>query len=291
MNTIGKILVILNLVFALLVGGFLVIDYATRTNWKKEYENLKSEMTVGFTNNNVSSRTQQDLVTLKKRADADRDDALQKLADEKLVNKARLEDQQRKTADAETRADDARLSAEKAIAEKDRLKAENKALSETVQERDGRIAALQEDVKKYRQEAISADSKARATQERNESLVKQNEELMRAIAQRDAGGGKEGAQIRNPNSPNPPPNDIKGKIEKVDPTDRTLVTVSLGSDQGLQVHHTLEVYRLAPTPQYLGMIRIEDVREHVAVGRLVRNGAAGNRSALQPGDIVASKVK
>ena len=46
MNTIGKILVVLNLVFALLVGGFLVIDFATRSNWKKEYEKLQSEMVV-----------------------------------------------------------------------------------------------------------------------------------------------------------------------------------------------------------------------------------------------------
>ena len=42
MNTIGKILVVLNLVFALVVGGFLVIDFATRTNWKTAYESLKS---------------------------------------------------------------------------------------------------------------------------------------------------------------------------------------------------------------------------------------------------------
>jgi myosin heavy subunit len=291
MNTIGKILVILNLVFALLVGGFLVIDYATRTNWKKEYEKLQSEMVVAGTNTNVSSRTQQDLVTQKKRADADRDDALQKLADEKLVSKARLEDQQRKTAEAEGRADDARLSAEKAIAEKDRLKAENKSLGETIQERDGRITALQEKAKELRQEAVAADTKAKAAQERSESMLKQIEELQRTISLREAGVGKDNSPLRSPNSPNPPPNDIKGKIEKVDSTDRTLVTISLGSDQGLQLNHTLEVYRLSPTPLYLGMIRIVDVREHVAVGQLVRSGVAGNRSALQPGDIVASKVK
>ena len=69
---------------------------------------------------------------------------------------------------------------------------------------------------------------------------------------------------KNPNAPNPPTAFIKGKIEKVDPTDRTLVTISLGSDQGLQLRHTLEVYRLSPNPEYLGMIRIEDVRQHVA---------------------------
>ena len=51
MNTIGKTLVILNLVFALVVGGFLVIDFATRNNWKTAYEALKREMDVAKSKN------------------------------------------------------------------------------------------------------------------------------------------------------------------------------------------------------------------------------------------------
>ncbi len=261
------------------VGGFLVIDYATRTNWKKEYEKLQSEMTVARHQHQCLQPHATRLVTQKKRADADRDDALQKFADREIGQQgppggSTAAKPPRPTAAPTTLG----LSAEKAIAEKDRLKAENKALAETVQERDGRIATLQEKAKKYRQEAIAADTKAKATQERNDSLAQANRRITAVICSaRRRREAKTQHSYANPNSPNPPPNDIKGKIEKVDPTDRTLVTVSLGSDQGLQVHHTLEVYRLAPTPQYLGMIRIEDVREHVAVGKLVRNGVAGNR--------------
>ena len=44
MNTVGKILVILNFVFALVVGGFLAIDFATRTNWHKAYKALETEV-------------------------------------------------------------------------------------------------------------------------------------------------------------------------------------------------------------------------------------------------------
>ena len=34
MNTLGKLLVIVNLLFALATGGFLAVDFASRTEWK-----------------------------------------------------------------------------------------------------------------------------------------------------------------------------------------------------------------------------------------------------------------
>ena len=35
MNTLGKLLVIVNLLFALATGGFLAVDFASRTQWKE----------------------------------------------------------------------------------------------------------------------------------------------------------------------------------------------------------------------------------------------------------------
>jgi chromosome segregation ATPase len=88
---------------------------------------------------------------------------------------------------------------------------------------------------------------------------------------------------------NPPPFYIKGKITKVDPKDDTLVTISLGKDQGIVVGHTLEVFRTLPQAKYLGIIRIIDVSNHSAVGRLqpMGNGAA---PTLKEGDQVTSQL-
>src|SRR5207253_10578692 len=46
MNTVGKILVILNFLFAVIVGGFLVVDFATRSDWKAAYTSLNRQVEV-----------------------------------------------------------------------------------------------------------------------------------------------------------------------------------------------------------------------------------------------------
>ena len=271
MNTIGKTLVVLNLVFALLVGGFLVIDFATRTNWKTSYETLKREMDVSKANSGVSGKTLQELVTQVKRSEAEKEELKQKLVDQEKVAKAQLNSQKLMTEEATTRAGEADLNTQKAIAERDRLKLEINALSATVQNRDATILTLQTDNKKYRTEAIAQENIAKATQSRNEYLLGQNQDLLRKLALKEAGVGREGALAKDPNAPNPPPTYLKGKIDKVDPTDRTLAQISLGSDQGLKQNQTLEVFRLGPDPQYIGMIRIVDAKEHVSVGKLTSN--------------------
>jgi hypothetical protein len=85
---------------------------------------------------------------------------------------------------------------------------------------------------------------------------------------------------------NPPLEDVRGTILEVD-SKSGLVTISLGQDAGLQVGNTLEVYRLAPKPEYLGTIRVLDVGPKAAVGKPV-TPEAGKK--LQKGDRVASRV-
>jgi hypothetical protein len=94
--------------------------------------------------------------------------------------------------------------------------------------------------------------------------------------------------IAEPNRPNPPAVSLKGKVEKIDARDG-LVEISIGADQGLKKNNTLEVYRLSPKAEYLGMLRVVEVSQHKAVGRMIRNTFA-NRSHVQQGDEVASSL-
>jgi len=80
---------------------------------------------------------------------------------------------------------------------------------------------------------------------------------------------------------------IRGLIEKVD-RDSGLLQLSVGSDSGLGKGETLEVFRLKPAPQYLGMIRSIEVQPRSSIGR--RLTAAGRDMPLQPGDQVASRI-
>ncbi len=290
MNTIGKILVILNLVFALLVGGFLVIDFSTRTNWKASYELLKQQMEIARANSDVAGKTTQGLVTQFKRSEAEKEELKQKLVDQETVAAARFDSQKRLTDEQIEKAKDADLNAQKAIAEKERLKEEVKGLNATLAKRDTTILAIQDDNRKLRIDAVAKEQLAQATQSRNESLLNQLQEANRKLMLRDAGVGSDKSLTKDPNAPNPPSTYVKGKVERVDPTDRSVVQISLGTDQGINKSHTLLVYRLVPEPQYLGMIRIVDAKEHIAVGQLIRNNVTGNRIPLREGDIVASSL-
>src|SRR4051794_25361171 len=110
MNTIGKILVILNLVFAVVVAGFLVIDFATRTNWKNAYEAMKREADVHKSNNNVSGKTITDSNNHANRMKAEAESAKQQLADQQTIFKSREENMQTSILDAVERAKNADLN-------------------------------------------------------------------------------------------------------------------------------------------------------------------------------------
>ena len=83
----------------------------------------------------------------------------------------------------------------------------------------------------------------------------------------------------------PPAKDVEGVIRQTNSTG--MVTISIGSDAGLVKGNTLEAYRTAPTPKYLGTIRILAVSPDHAVGQAVGRLAG----VIQPGDRVASRIK
>jgi len=291
MNIVGKILVFFNLLFALVTGGFLVIDFATRTNWKIYADALKRQLEVAHINNGNLAKTAGLLDNEVKKARAERDDAVAKHADDiKLWNiekdglNLQLENEKARTKDND-------LTVQKALSDNERLKEEVKTLADTVQKRDKTILAKEEENKKLQVESVANKDLAKRTLDRNEYLLNKIIELEKALAKQDAGvGGTSVANlIKNGNDPNPPPVFLQGVVEKVDPKDRTLAVLTLGSDNGLGKNHTLEVYRLNPRPEYVGMIRIVDVYHNKSVGKLVRVAGATTRP-LQEGDQVASHL-
>jgi hypothetical protein len=286
MNIVGKILVILNLLFALLVGGFLVIDFATRTNWKASYDALKRELEVA----NVNNKTlQQGMVRL----NAEVKDAKTKVEDE--MAKLKIERQfLENDKDAlngllqveKDRAKDADLNGQKAIAELATVKEEVKLLQGVIKKREDTILTMEDSVKRYRGEAAANEAKYLATLTRNEFLVSRIQELEQKAAKEKAGPAT--VAVKNVNDLNPPSGYVKGKIEQIDSKDRNLVRVSVGSDHGVGMNNTLEVYRLNPRAEYLGVIRIVDLHPRNAVGQLIRANSA--KTPLQEGDIVASSL-
>ena len=84
---------------------------------------------------------------------------------------------------------------------------------------------------------------------------------------------------------NPPAGLIKGKVLKIDPKDKTLVEINVGTDNGVEKGHTLEVYRLQPRAEYLGRIQVVAASPHRAVGRAMM------AARIKVDDEVASSIR
>lgn len=290
MNVVGKILVVLNLVFALVTGAFLTIDYATRTNWKRAYDELKRDAEV----RDVSARTVFEGAARRdgenKRLQTSLDAEIQIRKDDNMKFEALLAGAKLELAEEREKAKNADLAAKQAQAAVARLLEESKGLAAAIKIREKTILEIEENNRNLRASAIADQNLAKALQTRNEYLQEQLVKLERKIATLEVGGKGGIADVTSdPNRLNPPTVFVKGQIEKVDGKDG-LVEISIGSDQGLKKYNTLEVYRLSPKAEYLGTLRVVEVYNHKAVGRLIQNTFV-TRKAVRMGDQVASSLE
>jgi hypothetical protein len=281
MTVLGKILVFANLVFGLLVCGLIVVVYVARTNWKTGYDEYKNNYNV------LNSR----FATLKEEMATE-----QRKGQEEATRLQGEVDKATKAAEAEHNAHEATKRAfadesKKGVGESssvqqlkadiDRRNAEVKTLEDAVKGKDEQINKMVQASNKLRDERVAAVIKANSLDQRVNQLVAQLEATTKEnVRLRRSGGSVAGSTV---SSENPPPQNVEGLIKQVDPSG--LVTLSIGSDAGLARGHTLDVFRLSPA-QYLGQIRLTDVRANEAVGRPVGR----MKGPVQVGDRVASNV-
>jgi uncharacterized coiled-coil protein SlyX len=286
MNTIGKILVVLNFVFAIIVGVLLVFDFAARNKWKDAYESLKKEGGVLVASNDVTVKSIRSLAS-DLTAAKEKIDGLQKDKEVLEIAATVAKDQyDLKITEFELKLKDKDVTLLAIAAAKQRLTEEIEGLNKTITAREQAITKLEGTVKVLTLKALKAEGLASASQQQNENLVEQIRLLTVKIARLEGGLNPDADVIRNPNAPNPPAVLVNGKIEKVD---GDLVQIPLGTDHGLNKNNTLDVYRTQPEAKYLGMIRIVDANHHKSVGRFVTVGAQA-RPQLKEGDLVTSKL-
>jgi uncharacterized phage infection (PIP) family protein YhgE len=291
MNIVGKTLVIINLVFALLVAGFLAIDFGTRTNWKDGFTKLKAELDVSRANTTNAQDTNRKLLDEKKTAEKNLNDLQKTYKAYELEAADSLEKANRKAQEEADRARAAEINLMKLTSEKGRLEAEIKDLTGLVKKRDEMVRGLQDASNKYRGEALSSEQKASSANQRSLALLEQLRQKELELVRREnigKGGTTTAYSPRNPDYRNPPTAYVKGVVEKVDAKDSSVAQISIGSDEGLKEDNTLDVFRLTPDPVWVGTLRLTDVNHHSAVGRLLPR--AGGRNALKTGDEVASRI-
>ncbi len=289
MNTIGKILVILNFLFAVIVGLLIVLTAATRNKLKQKYDEVEIQAKIIVdghkTTKEIVGRVAGDNVQAQKELDKIKQDLADKQTELKVSKD--LFDQKEQQYIETLRIKDTTVEAIKTA--KERLTKEIDFLNGVIKERENSIVGLEANVKTFRIIAQNQEANFKTAQIRNENLLEQLRGISGKLARYEAGvTGTDAAIIRNPNAPNPPSVLVNGKIEIVSGSD--LVQINQGTDHGLEKDHTLDMYRLSPDARYLGMVRIIDANTHTSVGRIVAAGNAALRSQLKVGDLVTSKL-
>jgi hypothetical protein len=289
MNTVGKVLVVLNLVFALATGGLMAYDFVVRTNWKTYAEDCQRRLEVASANAAAMKKTFEELDRQAKNALRDLDAEKQNRKNDEIVRKIEMDDARLNGVDAASKYKETELSAQKLHAEINRLKEESAGLVKVIEDRTKLLMTKERENRELRLQAVADREKAESTIARNEHLLEQLAEARRKLGELESSSAAfASVTSADPNRPNPPSAPVHGTVEKIDQKDG-LVEISVGAEQGLKKYHTLEVFRLRPEGQYLGRIRIVEVFQKKAIGRLVRTPLTAARP-LQQGDQVASSL-
>jgi hypothetical protein len=293
MTTLGKILVFCVFVAALAMGGLMLYLSARTQNWAQAVKDRDEKM-VAFNAMLKQENESRQLLMVE-------NDKLNKLLNAKIVEmnavKARLDadvgeaQSQEKSGAEKQRTSD--MLAKQAQVEVTRLQQEIKFVRELLVKREETINVLQNDVAVARAGEQAAKNDVVTMKNRQENMMERIKEQDRKLADATQQKGQPaagGAGPKDANYQNPPPVYVKGKIDRVSDADKTLVTITIGSDSGLKKDQTLEVYRLNPKAEYVGRIVIVDADLHHAIGRLLRRPGGGALPAMVPGDEVASSV-
>ncbi len=317
MTAVGKILVFLTMAMSLALGTISLFVHALVV--KKNSELVEAKKTLEVNQSNIAlyskdkttwgeersklERSRSDLEsrlrdfdTLFKQAALEGSDpaklneylSLQKKTNQELQTKLKSAEQQIALLSNDSKAkleETNSANAGKDLAEKDSTTRAGQ-MARVQEELQSAVKARQEmfmEKNRMFEEKTQAEIVASALRTRNGEMEKELKRLSSENKRLRESGGTAGAKPGQPrdNFPSVP---LEGAVVRSD--DTGLMQISLGSDEGLQRGHTLELYRLSP-PAYLGRVKVIEVNPKDAVAQPV--GQLNGKPSK--GDRVASQIR
>ena len=285
MNIIGKIFVFAVFVMSLMLMTFAGAIYMSHVNWKDEVYRDPKDCLPGQQPGYAHQ--------------------IKKAQDERAVLEAEITSLKQEVAESEQSRDQVVAKLQTAIVQKDQ---ELQMLRAEKDKRQAEMEQAVQDVRKLRDDLLAADkaveqlqAQVTAQQEKVDAQVDKSAELSAALAEaqaqltiaeeRKAQLEKQVANARILLTQNGLTVDSLPK-DRVPTLDGDVIAVaagsiqvSLGSDDGLQVGHTLEVYRGG---EYIGRAVVKTVMPDHAVAEIVKAYARG---VVQRGDKVTTRLK
>lgn len=279
MTLLGKILIVFIFVMSIVYMGFALTIYATHTNWRMIVEQpgtgLKAQL-AGLESENEQLKS--DKEKLDSELAAERAAARQQLA--KLeTERVELLAQRRQMQDELNRLNDEKRTMTAAL---DSTQQNAARLTSEVEGLREEIRTSQQDRDTKFEQLVKLEDARNAAVGDLARLKEREAQLIGQIAEYTQKMKEAGIDPNRPLVGEPPM--IDGLITAV--RENNLIEVSIGSDDGLRVGHTLEVFR--PGKSYLGKAEIVRTAPDRSVGKLLPQFTQGT---IQKGDHVATRLK
>ena len=277
MTLVGKIFTVLIFVMSIVFMSFAVMTFATHKNWKE------------YVTNPTTGLEKQ--LALAKQAKADADAQITRLKEDQ-----RNEQAARTAAIGVLTARAVRLEADLSAktAELDTTSANMTTVSATAKAAQERLAVLEDEVSKIRADLRKTEEDldgqvlavVKLTDDLNQAITlrdqekEKNTQAVLQIAQMKMVMDANNLKIDSLVSHIPPK--VEGVVLEV--SDKDLIEISIGKDDGLKEGHTLEVYR---GNTYIGRITIRRTAPDRAVGQIIKELQRGQ---IKRGDRVSTKL-
>jgi len=266
MSTLGKVLVVLVLVFSVAFAMMAASGYAARSDWQKEAQAFEKRADDEFKLRLAADKRARDAV-----------DGHRKVTDELVIVKRDLKaaktslDHNQRKQETETTKYEKRITAlvtENTVSARtaDRLTLENENLMKTL--KDIRAEALQ-----AAKDKANTEGELKVAQRDLANVNKTNIKVNKLLAERTEiirrlGGPLSLEDLDEKVTPAPPDPPVTGIILRIEDGGQYCM-ISLGKSDGLKKHHKLIIFRRKPEIDFVGNLEVVTVDLNRAVCKIL----------------------
>ena len=272
MDTLGKIFVFAVMVMSVVFMSFAIAIFSSHTNWQEESERLQTELEQVTAEREAKESELTTLIDQNAASKKDQEQVVKKL-------ETALQQKDAELASLKKKREVELSNLDKDIAELSEAKDERDAADELVGKLREEINGLQSKLKKSVNDGASLAAELHQSESELAMATERKKQLEQQVANARVVLQQNGLSLTRPETVIPV---VGGVITAVA---NDLAEVSIGSDDGLQAGHELEVFR---ADEYLGRLRVVSVKPDRAVVRVLKDFARG---IVQQGDRVATRLK
>lgn len=285
MSTVGKVLIVAQIGFSILLMAFAAGVSSVQTNWKAREKTAREDLgkskaaLLAAQSNLEKGRT---AWAAEKKALQNAADKARGEADASKTKNRQLQVQltQTRTELENTRAE-ADIAGQEARARRDEAVSMREINAQLHQSRDTLITQNREQADKI----VSLDQSAKNMVAKHNDLLNKFAVMQKFL--RIKGYDPDPKELAGMVEPPPVLETVVLNTKKGGRNGQELVEIDMGSDVGLAKGHKLYVYRADGRGKYLGAIRLEMVDYRTAVGVMIQ---ATKNGEIRRGDIVTTKL-